>query len=87
MHCEICGYEGLVSGPGAGPHEIVRTVHSVSGPIDGAYGLRWRYEITKHDKKAWIEFDRTGYFADSKRVGFGPSWLAPNALISDGPDA
>ena len=78
MHCEICGYEGAVHGTGTGPHEIVRTLRSVGGYIelDGASCLQWRYEITKHDRTAWIEFDGNGYLADSKRIGFGPPWLA-----------
>ena len=91
LHCEICGFEGRVTGPDAGPHEIVRTLRSTSGSGGGGSGLLWRYEITKHGRTAWMEFDGSGYLADSARIGFGPSWivsrfdgyLPPNARQSD----
>jgi hypothetical protein len=79
FHCEICGCEGDVDGPASGPHSIVRTFQSITTPAEQGAPLRYRYEITKHNQTAWMEIDRSGYVADSARLGFGPSWLQDHA--------
>lgn len=69
FQCELCGQDGRVPGPDAGPHLITRTFAPITAEGENAV---WRYRIRKHDREAWMDLDAAGYVDDSAHIGFGP---------------
>jgi hypothetical protein len=74
FYCDLCGMDEIVPGPDAGPHPILRSFRREEA---GGPGGVWRYTITKHDRRAWMDLGPRGFIVDSAGLDYGPFWPDP----------